>query len=609
MQSARAKAGDLTLAAYPGDAKTLLAWDLPKRRAKGLAGFTIECRPQGQPSYYLQNSLRFEHPERHAQDAAQPPTSSVNAPLHKFRWVHVPGSLHQGLQPFFGPYAYVVTPRYVDDRGSLQPLDQGLSATVDVAVAPFATRSFRLGFTRGYTQSQAFVNHFGRNARIQPSGRDLIFDTAQIAGTNAAGERYTYAQAYEWLGFTARARIFALLDEVVADTNLRLDVFAYDLNEPDLVKILLELARQGRARVLLDDAALHHSAKPKAGERAKPEDAFEQQFTAAAKAPAEIRRGHFGRYAHDKVLIVSDASGPAKVLTGSTNFSVTGLYVNSNHVLVFEQRKVAAKYGELFDDVWEGRAKLGAYLATPHASETFAPAGVAPPVEITFAPHSEEVAAKVLGELVTRIEAERRRAKGTANVLFAVMEIDKGTSPVYDVLNTLHADDRVFTFGVSDGPAGISLYEPKRKTGVLVTGKPVKTQLPPPFNQVPNIGFGHQIHHKFVVCGWGGPEPVVYCGSSNLALGGEEQNGDNLLAIRDPDVVTAFAIEALSLVDHFQFLDRTSTGKASRSKAPPASRAGAAEAAEWFLSTSDRWTHPYFDSADLRYVDRRLFAA
>src|SRR5262249_3489831 len=168
---------------------------------------------------------------------------------------------------------------------------------------------------------------------------DLIFDTNQHAGTNAAGERYTYRDAYAWLGFTARDAVFALLNQVRARKTLRLDLLAYDLNEPDLATILFELAAQGRLRVILDNAALHHNdTKP------KPEDAFEQKFRAAAKGSSAIVRGKFGRYAHDKVFIVSNARGPIKVLTGSTNFSVTGLYVNSNHVLVFTDKTVMRAY-------------------------------------------------------------------------------------------------------------------------------------------------------------------------------------------------------------------------------------------------------------------------
>jgi hypothetical protein len=233
-------------------------------------------------------------------------------------------------------------------------------------------------------------------------------------------------------------------------------------------------------------------------------------------------------------------------------------------------------------------------------------------MRITFAPHSDAVAARNLDDIVARIKQEATRPRGSGNVLFAVMSMD-GTSEsqVWKALREIHADDRVFSFGISDTPDGISLYEPKRKTGVLVTGKPVRAQLPPPFNQVPSVGAGHQIHHKFVICGFKGPAPVVYCGSSNLAPGGEAKNGDNLIEIHDPDVVTAFAIEALLLVDHFQFLDRTAQGatRGARPRTARASRTVAAEGAGWFLSTSDRWAAKYFDSADLHDVDRRLFGS
>jgi hypothetical protein len=159
------------------------------------------------------------------------------------------------------------------------------------------------------------------------------------------------------------------------------------------------------------------------------------------------------------------------------------------------------------------------------------------------------------------------------------------------------------------------LYEPGKKTGVLVTGKPAKTVLPPPFDQVDSIGFAHQVHHKFVVCGFNGANPVVYCGSSNLDLDGEESNGDNLIAIHDQDVATAFAIEALALVDHFLFLDRCATSAGSTAPAPAARRKGPkyaskaqlATTAEWFLATTDQWAAPYFDPDDLHFVDRQLF--
>jgi hypothetical protein len=275
--------------------------------------------------------------------------------------------------------------------------------------------------------------------------------------------------------------------------------------------------------------------------------------------------------------------------------------VNSNHVLIFDDPTIAGTYADLFQQVWDSEVKWGAFVGSPLSTKpTTVPSIGDPPMQITFAPHTEEVATQVLNGIVDRINAETKRGS-RGNVLFAVMAIDHtGNSPVWETLRGIHAQEQIFSFGISDSPDGISLYEPRRKTGVLVTGKPVHTQLPPPFNQVPGVGAGHQIHHKFIVCGFNGPAPVVYCGSSNLALGGEEENGDNLLEIHDPAVVTAFAIEALMLVDHFQFLDRTSNS------AEP-SKPHAAEAAGWFLSTSDRWAAKYFDPSDLHHVDRRLF--
>ena len=103
----------------------------------------------------------------------------------------------------------------------------------------------------------------------------------------------------------------------------------------------------------------------------------------------------------------------------------------------------------------------------------------------------------------------------------------------------------------------------------------------------------------------------MFCGSSNLALGGEKANGDNLITIKDDDVATVFAIEAVALVDHFNFLDSTAQGpkgdKAALKQAPPAVKQQAAVSAGWFLGTSDAWAHKYFDPHDLHFVDRELF--
>jgi phosphatidylserine/phosphatidylglycerophosphate/cardiolipin synthase-like enzyme len=600
------KKGNLSVRAYRGDAKTLLAFNLTKAATKRLAGFTIQYLiPNGQPRFLL-NQLQFQKPADHAQDASLPANSSLNAPIHKFRWLHVPGAGNQGPNPVFGTYKYTVTPRYFDENQKLTPLDASLSASVSIDVGPFTKGKVSLGFTRGFVQSQAFVRHFGLKALIQPKTHTLDFDTTDVSGKDAQGKTYTFADQYQWLGFTARQRILDMLDAVIADTTLRLDVFAYDLNEPDVIKRLLKLARRGSLRIILDNASLHKStAKKKA-----PEDEFEKMFNAAKKGQSAILRGHFQRYSHDKVFIVSKGKTARTVLTGSTNLSITGVYVNSNHVLVFDDPVVASTYAAVFQAAWDSKTSAAKFRKDPLSLTPFTPSSNKS-VSITFSPHDDATAKAILDGMAARIAAEGKKGVSTGSVLFAVMDVGGGSGSVLPALKAVHALETVFSYGISDNPGGIALYKPGKKTGVLVTGKPSSTKLPKPFSQVPGVGRGHQVHHKFVVCGFNGSDPVVYCGSSNLAQGGEVANGDNLLAIHDEDVATAFALEALALVDHFDFLDSAADGPKStktRNSQPAASKTQTAVDAGWFLSTTDNWVQKYYDADDLKSADRQLFA-
>jgi len=473
-----------------------------------------------------------------------------------------------------------VTPRYFDGKGTLLALDATKSVAVTVPVGPFVSGSLKLGFTRGYMQSQAYVRDFGPRAPLQPSGRGLEFGTSTQAGTNPAGAAVTFQQIYEFMGATAREQIFDILNEVLNDATLHLDVFAYDLNEPDVVAAFLMLGKQGRIRIILDSASLHIPTMVKGKMTSPLEAAFQTAYQASAKDPTTLKRGCFARFSHDKVLIVSKGGVAQKVLTGSTNFSVTGVCVNANHVLVFDDAAVAAEYTKLFEESWTvlttakvSPAEAAAFAAKPLATTAFTPkvAGVGS-IAINFSPHTTADATRLLKGIANRVTAEGSATKGS--VLFAVMEMTTSVSPVCDALNAVHATQTVFSYGISDDPKGIALYAPGSKTGVLVTGKPSLGLLPPPFAAVPSIGLGHEIHDKFVVCGINGPDPVVWCGSSNLVTGGEEENGDNLLEIHDADVAMTFAIEALRLVDHYNFLD--GYAKTPGTTAPKAPKGGSA---------------------------------
>src|SRR5262249_9747821 len=157
----------------------------------------------------------------------------------------------------------------------------------------------------------------------------------------------------------------------------------------------------------------------------------ETEFRNVAVAPTDILRGKFKRYAHDKVFIVSKAGAALKVLTGSTNFAVTGVYVNSNHVLVFDEPTVATLYQQAFQQAWTTQVQQvpfqnSAFSQNDHG---FTPPGL-PQMTITLAPHLNPRSQSLMDALATRILKEGKKPAAKGSVLFAVMDINSGKSPV-----------------------------------------------------------------------------------------------------------------------------------------------------------------------------------
>ena len=89
---------------------------------------------------------------------------------------------------------------------------------------------------------------------------------------------------------------------------------------------------------------------------------------------------------------------------------------------------------------------------------------------------------------------------------------------------------------------------------------------------------------------------MVFTGSSNLAVGGESQNGDNMLAIYDPGVARLFATEAVRLVDHYYF--RAAVSKATTVSPLILSPCGG----------QTKWWARDYDPENMRNVQRLLFA-
>jgi phosphatidylserine/phosphatidylglycerophosphate/cardiolipin synthase-like enzyme len=544
----------LTVKAYRGDGAALLAFDLSETLTAGLAGFAIRCTPpNGQPTY-IPNRLNFTAavttqttPEQRAW------SPSDQAPFQKYRWVDFPTDVVPG------PYLYEISAMYFDANGGLK---QGPTVDVSLELMPHSIGEFEFGFTRGYASSQAYAAKFN-NAAIVPTPKTIDFDTAP------------YQKQYQWLGYHAMQMIASFVQECVADPNITVDLFAYDLDEPDFIRGMEKLG--GRLRAVLDNAPLHTKAgamEPLA--RARLQESAGSQ---------NIKVGHFKRFAHNKVLIQKKNGQPVKVLTGSANFSLRGLYVQANNVLVFDDAATAALYEQAFTEAFNN---MDGFDKSPIAAQWFDIKDPGLPVfSACFSPHAN--ASISLG----RVSDAVQHAK--SSVLYAVMELEGG-GPVLDELRKLGDRTDIFAYGVTQSEGGLNLYKPGDAHGIFASFHYLHSKVPAPFRPEWSGGLGQVIHHKFVVADFNDLQPVVFTGSSNLAEGGEEQNGDNLLAIYDPAVVTAYAVEAIRLVDHYHFR----VAMQSATQAQPLQLQGAGAAKPWWA--------PYYDSTNVKYFDRLLFA-
>lgn len=548
----------LTVSAYAGDGDVLLAFSLDDALLKqnDLAGFSIQLTPPNGQSTFLSNRLNFTQPVTSGTTPQQQQkawTSSQNAPFQKFHWVHFP----QDVVP--GDYKYKVTARYC--KGTT--LVDGPSAEVCLQLMPAQAGNFQLGLTRGYVSSQAYATKF-QNKDIRPQPKTLDYDTKP------------YQPQYEWLGWHARKLVFDLLTECVNDKSITVDMFAYDFDESDILKMCEALG--SRLRIFLDNASLHTGTAL--------EVQVHERLLKSAGAD-NVKQGHFQRFAHDKIIIQKKDGKAAKVLTGSANFSVRGLYVQANNVMVFDDANVADAYEQVFQSVF---SNMGAYVKSPLAKQWFKfpnQVGGVPNFQVSFAPHP-----KPPMSMQTVIDALK---KAKSSVMFAVMELG-GSGDTLQTLQNLHLSGKVFSYGMTQTDAGFTLYKPGQP-GQLVPFAALVKQVPPPFDKEFTGGSGQVIHDKFVVIDFNDANPVVFTGSSNLAEGGESQNGDNLLAIYDKAVARIFATEAVRLVDHYYF--RAAVSKATTVSPLVLSSCG---------TGPQSWWQRDYDPQNMRNVQRLLFA-
>jgi len=576
-----------TMKLWRGERMCLLGFDVVQPE-QDFVGFAIEWKGPGATAFEpLQNRLAFSYDAGEMVDGNRN-FPSTEAPFQKFRWIHFPWNVKDGT------YTYRATKMHMPKDA---PPKKGTNITLDISLDPVTYHGFLdVGFTRNFASSQAFVEKMeklGGTKTIDQIGKTIIPSSGD-EGLEFQKLQGPQADIYEWMGFEAYALLFGFLDEALKDPTVTLDVFAYDLNERDLVQKFEAFGP--RLRAVIDDSSSVNKQGVTTGHVTphSPESKSADRLRASAGA-GHVVRTHFRNLQHNKVFIARRNGVPFKVLCGSTNFTYRGLYIQANNVLVFDDTDVASLYGQYFDIAFQD---TDGFTAKELASKWHLIKKTGKPaVHFCFSPHKSVP--------LSLQPVQGAMAQATSSVLYAVAflnQMGKGglTRDEFD-----HLMNRpIFSYGISDKDGTLEVKKPDGSIG-LVDFKYLASNAPEPFKSEWSGGAGINIHHKFVVTDFNLPTAKVFTGSSNLSPAGESNNGDHLIMIEDQRVATAYAIEAIRIFDHLHF--RTLMQSTKKKKNAPKTvlklkkpRAISGEAQNWF--------DPFYGPGSQKELDRKIFS-
>lgn len=559
----------IKLVALRGLGMVLLSYTVDDHLLPGLAGFAIQCTSPDGKRFFLQNRLRLNPlPVNQLGETPANPDESIVSPFQKMRWLHVPSTLLSGI------YTYEVIPVYFAPSNRLitQP-------GVNISIELFNNHptNFDWGFTRGFLQSQAYAQKFG-NKPIRPKDKNAFPYTM-----------HSYEARHIWLGGKAYKMFKDFIRDALTYDTSTLDVMVYDFDIPDVLHYLASFGN--RLRIIFDTSKTHID----------PTDAERKSAEILQQAGAQIRYGKLGSLQHNKVFILKDQNNKAqKVFTGSANFSIRGFFAQANNVFVIDNDAVAGLYEQYFEEMWArmspsfGVDDKGEKMNADSSTQQWFDIGQIgmPKMKVSFAPHKKAT-------ISLQLPADAVRS-AQSSVFFSIMAFGSSSLVINEIVKQQSADT-IFSYGTyqtfsTDNQDNIKIV--KQNEEQIVRASLLKEDLEP-FKSETNADGGMMIHHKFVVVDFNTPNAVVFTGSSNLADSGEQNNGDNLLAIYDEEIATGFAIEALRLFDHYSFrykVQQATEQKGDMSLQGPNPGQG-----------EDFWWKPYYTPGTAKFDDRLFF--
>jgi PLD-like domain len=556
-----------TLKLHRGDGMTLLAmnWKVATP-PRDFVGFALEYKePDGDRFWGIKNRINFPNPDGSVNKER---TSSRLSPIQKFRWAHFPVNAEKE-----GEFIYRVTPVFMSASGELS-YGEFQEAGIVLARETYPGK-LNVAFTRGFVLSQAFVDRYVTDT----DGMETLIPDKADEGLEFVPTHPKADEALKWMGFEARSAILEVLDDAVADETATVRVVCYDLNDPAIVSRLEKLKK--RLSIIIDDSTDH-----------KPSTSAESKAANLLAATADqMKRQHMSNLQHNKTIVV-DGTDVKAAVCGSTNFTWRGQFVQSNNAIIVRGRKAIQPFIEAFDNYWENDFVKGFGPTDSTDWHSLELSDI--DAKVTFSPHSKDEG--VLQSIADDILGAK------SSVFYSLAFLNQTGGAVTDAIKEITKKEGIFVYGISDKrTGGLDVHLPNGKVAPVFAIN-LSKNLPEPFKSEPTAlsanGMGTRMHHKFVVIDFDKPTARVYMGSYNFSKPADNENGENLLLIKDRRIAVSYMIEALTLFDHYHF--RVLQAKADASDKPlQLKKAPTTGQKPWW---DEDYTNPR------KILDRELFA-
>jgi phosphatidylserine/phosphatidylglycerophosphate/cardiolipin synthase-like enzyme len=452
-------------------------------------------------------------------------------PVQKFNWRDFAATRGQ-------TYTYDIVPM-TGSPGNLQPVIGKTLTTGAVTLSP-KRGSFSVYFTNGILATQALTHVVPAGSTGAPSStflRDHIGKANDPIRMNLAG------QVLE--GMTA------LLDRAAKEGGSCYAAL-YELEDDELVSRLLQA--KSYLHLILGNTGVDDSENHPA--RQKLHDA------GVDITDRMVAKNHI---AHNKFCLYCDASGtPRAVLTGSTNWTSTGVCTQSNNSTIVEHDDVAAAYLDYWKRIKADDSKQGPDYRKanqmPHPATVDGTAAT-----VWFSPNTMATSkGKALPVDMKDVFAAMAKAKQA--IIFLVFQ--PGSPSIVEYAAACeNAKPGLLVYGAATDPRAkddyttLLVHRSTKNTEVVhentsvVSATGVNTEFAYWHKEILKLPGAHAIiHDKIVVIDPMTPDCVVIFGSHNQGYRASYANDENFIIVHGhQQLAAAYATHVMDVYDHYRW--------------------------------------------------------